>query len=138
MTELDKKVSDLFMKMIKSWNKSQNISGGVIKFDNDLTIGAYKKTPKQKEEDRENHFLKLNENIFSKCLFELRLNWSIITPDTDKLLFYIKTPYRYYDVPEHDRHTYAEVLDTLENSIQKFEQKKMNEYLEYYKKDNNL
>lgn len=132
MTQLDENVAMLFKRMIKSWDKIQNISGGVIKFDNGLIITAYRKHPRHKEEDRENHPLKLNEDTFSKGLFELRFNWDIVTPDTDKLLFYIKTPYRYYDVPEHDRHEYAEVLDTIEESLRKFEEKKMNEYTTYF------
>lgn len=56
----------------------------------------------------------------------------VIIPDTDKLLFYINTPYRQYSVPEHDRHAYVEVLDILDESIRKFEEKKINEYTTYF------
>lgn len=48
------------------------------------------------------------------------------------MLFYINTPYRQYKVPEHDRHAYVKVLDILDESIRKFEEKKMEEYMNYF------
>lgn len=131
MTELDKKVSDLFMDMIKSWDKIKNIENGYIEFDNGLKIYAYKKDSRDTE-SRENLPLKLDSNTFTSNFFGM-VGWRITNPDTDKLLFCIDTPYRQYKVPEHNRHTYVEVLDILDESISKFENKKINEYLKYYK-----
>lgn len=130
MTELDKKVSDLFMNMIKSWDKIKNIENGHIEFDNGLKIYACKKSTKHDKDSRENEPLRLDKNTFPRPFFGA---WDTILPDTDKMLFYINTPYRQYKVPEHDRHTYVEILDILDESISKFENKKINEYLEYYK-----
>lgn len=132
MTELDKKVSELFIAMINSWNKIKNIEKGSIEFDNGLKIYACKKDSKHDKESRENIPLQLNKDTFSCPFFGA---WDVVLPDTDKMLFYIKTPYRQYNVPEHDRHAYVEVLDILDNSIRKFEEKKINEYLEYYKEN---
>lgn len=130
MIQLDEKIEVLFMRMIKSWDKITKIKGGAIEFDNGLSISAYKKSSKTKG-NRENTPLCLNEDTFS-CFFPTAFNWDVITPDSDKLLFYINTPYRRYEVPEHDRHEYVEVLDILDNSIRKFEAKKLKEYLTYF------
>lgn len=130
MTELDKKVSDLFMSMIKSWDKIKNIENGSIEFDNGLKIYARKKDSRDIE-PRENLPLKLDGNTFTFNFLGI-MGWRIANPDTDKLLFYIDTPYRQYKVPEHDRHEYVKVLDILDNGIKKFEEKKINEYLNYY------
>lgn len=131
MTELDKKVSDLFMNMIKSWDKIKNIENGSIEFDNGLKIYACKKDSRDTE-PRENLPLKLDGNTFTFNFLGI-MGWRIANPDTDKLLFYINTPYRQYKVPEHNRHEYVKVLDILDNGIKKFEEKKINEYLNYYK-----
>lgn len=132
MTQLDKEVEILFEKMIKSWDKISNIKNGTIEFDNGLNIHACKKSSKHDKESRENIPLKLDKDTFSNSFLSC-FNWEVVTPDMDKLLFYINTPYRQYKVPEHDRHTYVEVLDILDESIKKFEEKKMKEYMDYFK-----
>lgn len=129
MTQLDKEVEILFERMIKSWDKILNIKNGTIEFDNGLKIYACKKSSKRDNESRENIPLQLDRDTFSCPFFGA---WDTIFPDTDKMLFYINTPYRQYKVPEHDRHTYVEVLDTLDDSIRKFEEKKMKEYMNYF------
>ena len=132
MTQLDKEVECLFERMIKSWDKIENIKNGTIEFDNGLNIYACKKSSKHDKESRENIPLKLDKTTFSNSFFSY-FNWEVVTPDMDKLLFYINTPYRQYKVPEHDRHAYVEVLDTLDESIKKFEEKKIKEYIAYFK-----
>lgn len=130
MTKLDSEISLLFYRMIRSWDKIKNIENGSIEFDNGLSIYACKKSSKHDNENRENTPLQLDKNTFSCTFFE---PWETIIPDTDKMLFYINTPYRQYAVPEHtDRHVYAEVLDILDESIGKFEEKKMKEYMDYF------
>lgn len=131
MTQLDKEIECLFERMIKSWDKISNIKNGTIEFDNGLNIYACKKSSKHDKESRENIPLKLDKTTFSSSFLSC-FNWEVVTPDMDKLLFYINTPYRQYKVPEHDRHTYVEVLDTLDESIKKFEEKKMKEYINYF------
>lgn len=131
MTELDKIIDTLFLEMIKSWDKISNIDSGIITFDNGITISAHKKNPKN-EKNRENTPLKLDKSTFSLSFFYTCLSFSDINPDSDKILFSIGTPYRQYQVPEHDRHAYVEVLDTLDESIRKFEEKKLEEYIKYF------
>lgn len=43
MKELDKKISELFMSMIKSWDKIDKLQSGEIFFNNHLSIYASKK-----------------------------------------------------------------------------------------------
>lgn len=131
MTQLDKEIELLFERMIKSWDKISNIKNGTIEFDNGLNIYACKKSSKHDKESRENIPLKLDKTTFSNSFLSC-FNWEVITPDTDKLLFYINTPYRQYKVPEHNRHDYVDVLDILDESIRKFEEKKMKEYMDYF------
>ena len=131
MTQLDEEVSILFERMIKSWDKISNIKNGTIEFDNGLNIYACKKSSKHDKESRENIPLKLDKTTFSNSFLSC-FNWEVVTPDMDKLLFYINTPSRQYKVPEHDRHTYVEVLDILDESIKKFEEKKMKEYIIHF------
>lgn len=131
MTQLDEEVSILFERMIKSWDKISNIKNGTIEFDNGLNIYACKKSSKHDKESRENIPLKLDKTTFSSSFLSC-FNWEVVTPDMDKLLFYINTPYRQYKVPEHDRHAYVEVLDILDESIKKFEEKKMKEYIIHF------
>lgn len=131
MTQLDKEIELLFERMIKSWDKISNIKNGTIEFDNGLNIYACKKSSKHDKESRENIPLKLDKTTFSNSFLSC-FNWEVITPDTDKLLFYINTPYRQYKVPEHNRHDYVDVLDILDESIKKFEEKKMKEYMDYF------
>ena len=59
MTQLDEKVSILFERMIKSWDKISNIKNGTIEFDNGLNIYACKKSSKDDKESRENIPLEL-------------------------------------------------------------------------------
>lgn len=134
MTPLDKDVTILFERMIKSWDKISNIKNGTIEFDNGLSIYACKKSSKHDKESRENIPLKLDKTTFSNSFLSC-FNWEVVTPDMDKLLFYINTPYRQYKVPEHDRHAYVEVLDILDESIKKFEEKKMKEYMTYFERN---
>lgn len=129
MTQLDEKVSILFERMIQSWDKIKNIEDGHIEFDNGLQIYACKKSTKHDKESRENEPLRLDKNTFSHRFFGA---WDLIIPDTDKMLFYINTPYRQYKVPEHDRHEYVRILDILDDSIHKFEEKKMEEYITHF------
>lgn len=131
MTQLDKDITILFERMIKSWDKISNIKDGIIEFNNGLSIYARKKKSSKDKEDRENIPLKLDQSTFSYSFFEV-VGFEVINPDTDKLLFYINTPYRQYRVPEHDRHDYIDVLDILDESIKKFEEKKLNEYKDYF------
>lgn len=134
MTQLDKDITILFERMIKSWDKISNIKDGTIEFNNGLSIYARKKNSKDKE-DRENIPLKLDQSTFSHLFFAEYVGFEVITPDTDKLLFYINTPYRQYRVPEHNRHDYIDVLDILDESIKKFEEKKMKEYMNYFESE---
>lgn len=132
MTQLDKDITILFERMIKSWDKFKNIEDGYIEFDNGLRIYACKKSTKHDNESRENKPLQLDDTTFSNRSFEY---WDVIFPDSDKILFYINTPYRQYKVPEHNRHDYVDVLDILDESIKKFEEKKINEYMEHFKSE---
>lgn len=132
MNTLDKTIKELFEKMISSPERISNIRDGGIEFDNGLIITAVKKTKDYKQE--ENKPLSLDSDTFS-IPFMRCFSWDVITPDTDKLLFYIRTPYRKYAVPEHDRHAYVEVLDILENSISEFENRKLGEYISYFNKE---
>lgn len=93
MTQLDEKVEILFERMIQSWDKIKNIEDGHIEFDNGLQIYACKKSTKHDKESRENEPLRLDKNTFSHRFFGA---WDLIIPDTDKMLFYINTPYRQY------------------------------------------
>ena len=130
MTQLDEQVVILFERMIQSWDKFKNIEDGHIEFDNGLQIYACKKSTKHDKDSRENEPLRLDKNTFSRPFFGA---WDTIFPDTDKMLFYINTPYRQYKVPEHDRHEYVRILDILDDSIHKFEEKKMKEYITHFK-----
>lgn len=129
MTQLDKDVEILFERMIQSWDKFKNIENGNIEFDNGLKIYACKKSTKHDKDSRENEPLRLDKNTFSRPFFGA---WNTIFPDTDKMLFYIDTPYRQYKVPEHGRHEYVRILDILDDSIHKFEEKKMKEYINHF------
>lgn len=129
MTQLDEQVVILFKRMIQSWDKFKNIENGHIEFDNGLKIFACKKSTKYDKDSRENEPLQLDKNTFSYPSFGA---WDTILPDTDKMLFYINTPYRQYKVPEHDRHEYVRILDILDDSIHKFEEKKMDEYITHF------
>ena len=123
MSELDKFIVELFWKMIKSPDKIVNIENGEIKFDNELGIRAFKKS---NEEIKKNEPLKLDTATFTPFGFSI---FSIAIPNTDKLIFYINTPYKQYVVPEFtNRHEYAEVLDTIDNSLEEFERRKLGEY----------
>lgn len=128
-TNIDKQIILLFWKLIKSWDKISNIDNGEIVFENGISLRAFKKN--SKETTKENKVLALDECTFSqKWTYWTR---DIVIPDSDKLIFYINTPYRQYIVPEiTDRHDYAEVLNTIDNSLRKFEEKKLSEYLDYF------
>lgn len=130
MNNLDKTITNLFWKMIKSPDKIKTIENGWIKFNNGLSISAFKK--KSGEEIKENKSLTLDNVTFS----ELNLFWAnfdVVIPDTDKLIFYINTPYKQYVVPEFtDRHEYAEVLNTIDDSLKQFEIIKLDEYDDYF------
>lgn len=132
MTKLDMDITVLFERMIRSWDKIKNIENGHIEFDNGLQIYACKKSTKHDNESRENKPLQLDKDTFSCTFFEPR---EVVTPDTDKMLFYINTPYRQYKVPEYHKHDYVEVLDILDESIKKFEEKKMKEYMNYFESE---
>lgn len=127
--ELNEKIKLLFYRMIKSWDRITSIEGGYVHFDNGLLLTAFKK--RSEEEVEENKIISLDENIFSNP-FEFS-PWSVVTPDTDKLVFYIVTPFRQYTVPEiTNRSEYAETLDILEDSLRKFERKMLSKYLDYF------
>lgn len=127
--ELNEKIKLLFYRMIKSWDRITSIEGGYVHFDNGLLLTAFKK--RSEEEVEENKIISLGENIFSNP-FEFS-PWSVVTPDTDKLVFYIVTPFRQYTVPEiTNRSEYAETLDILEDSLRKFERKMLSKYLDYF------
>lgn len=127
--ELNEKIKLLFYRMIKSWDRITTIEGGYIHFDNGLLLTAFRKS--SKEEIKENKIISLDEGIFSSP-FALS-SWDVVTPDTDKLIFYIVTPFRQYTVPEiTNRSEYAETLDILEDSLRKFEKKMLSKYLDYF------
>ena len=127
--ELNEKVELLFYRMIKSWDRITTIEGGHIHFDNGLCLTAFKKD--SKEEIKENKIISLDENTFSSPF--LISSWDVVTPDTDKLIFYIVTPFRQYTVPEiTNRSDYAKTLDILEDSLRKFEKKMLSKYLDYF------
>lgn len=128
MSGLDKVIVELFWKMIKSPDKIVNIENGEIKFDNKLSIRAFKKTLNMEIE--KNEPLKLDAITFSFYRFSM---FDVVIPDTDKLIFCINTPYKQYVVPEFTkRHEYAEVLDTIDNSLKEFEKRKLDEYNEHF------
>lgn len=86
------------------------------------------KKSKEGDSNRENIPLKLDKNTFSRYF-----PWfNTINPDSDKMLFFINTPYRQYNVPEHSWKEYAEVIEIINDSLHKFEEKKLKEYLDYY------
>lgn len=126
---LNEIITNLFFDMIKRHDKIVSISGSRIIFDNGLAIWASKKCSEKEIKD----IIPLSlEDAVSNRISCIEY-WNIVRPDTDKLIFHIDTSYRSYTVPEFtDRHQYAEVLDTLENSIQKFEHKKLSEYSRYF------
>lgn len=127
--ELNEKIKLLFYRMIKSWDRITTIEGGYIHFDNGLLLTTFRKS--SKEEIKENEIISLDEGIFSSP-FALS-SWDVVTPDTDKLIFYIVTPFRQYAVPEiTNRSEYAETLDILEDSLRKFEKKMLSKYLDYF------
>ena len=127
--KLNNEVESLFYRMIRSWDKITTIEGGYIHFDNGLLLTAFRKH--SKEETKENKVISLDEGIFSSP-FALS-SWDVVTPDTDKLIFYIVTPYKQYIVPEiTDRSEYTETLDILEDSLRKFERKMLSQYLEHF------
>ena len=127
--ELNNEVESLFYRMIRSWDKITTIKGGYIHFDNGLLLTAFRKH--SKEETKENKVISLDEGIFSSP-FALP-SWDVVTPDTDKLIFHIVTPYKQYIVPEiTNRSEYAETLDILEDSLRRFERKMLSQYLEHF------
>lgn len=127
--ELNEKIKLLFYRMIKSWDRITSIEGGYVHFDNGLLLTAFKKRSEDKV--KENKIISLDEGIFSSP-FSLS-SWDVVTPDTDKLIFYIVTPFRQYTVPEiTNRSEYAETLDILEDSLRKFEKKMLSKYLDYF------
>lgn len=127
--ELNEKIKLLFYRMIKSWDRITSIEGGYIHFDNGLLITAFKK--RSEDEVKENEIISLDEGIFSNPF--VFSSWGVVTPDTDKLKFYIVTPFRQYTVPEiTNRSEYAEILDILEDSLRKFERKMLSKYLDYF------
>lgn len=127
--ELNEKIKLLFYRMIKSWDRITSIEGGYVHFDNGLLLTAFKKCSEDKV--KENKIISLDEGIFSSP-FSLS-SWDVVTPDTDKLIFYIVTPFRQYTVPEiTNRSEYAETLDILEDSLRKFEKKMLSKYLDYF------
>ena len=129
--ELNNEVKFLFYRMIRSWDKITTIEGGYIHFDNGLLLTAFKKD--SKEEVKENKIISLDEGIFSNLFSISSWAWDVVTPDTDKLIFYIVTPFRQYTVPEiTDRYEYAETLNILEDSLRKFERKMLSQYLEHF------
>lgn len=127
--ELNEKIKLLFYRMIKSWDRITSIEGGYVHFDNGLLLTAFKKRSEDKV--KENKIISLDEGIFSSP-FSLS-SWDVVTPDTDKLIFYIVTPFRQYTVHEiTNRSEYAETLDILEDSLRKFEKKMLSKYLDYF------
>ena len=127
--ELNEKIKLLFYRMIRSWDRITTIKGGHIHFDNGLHLTAFKKD--SKEEIKENKIVSLDKEIFSST-FSFS-PWDVVTPDTDKLIFSIVTPFRQYTVPEIiNRSEYAETLDILEDSLRKFEKKMLSKYLDYF------
>lgn len=127
--ELNEKIKLLFYRMIKSWDRITSIEGGYVHFDNGLLLTTFKK--RSEDEVKENKIISLDEGTFSNP-FRFS-SWDVVTPDTDKLIFYIVTPFRQYTVPEiTNRSEYAETLDILEDSLRKFEKKMLSKYLDYF------
>lgn len=127
--ELNEKIKLLFYRMIKSWDRITTVEGGYIHFDNGVLLTAFRKN--SKKEIKENEIISLDEGIFSSPF--VLSSWDVVTPDTDKLVFYIVTPFRQYTVPEiTDRSEYAKTLDILEGSLRKFERKMLSQYLEHF------
>ena len=127
--ELNEKIKLLFYRMIKSWDRITSIEGGYVHFDNGLLLTAFKK--RSEDEVKENEIISLDEDIFSSPF--AFSSWDVVTPDTDKLIFYIVTPFRQYTVPEiTNRSDYAKTLDILEDSLRKFERKMLSQYLEHF------
>lgn len=127
--ELNEKIKLLFYRMIRSWDRITTIKGGYIHFDNGLLLTAFRKDSKEKI--KENEIVSLDEGVFSSP-FAIS-SWDVVSPDTDKLIFYIVTPFRQYTVPEiTNRSEYAETLDILEDSLRKFEKKMLSKYLDYF------
>lgn len=122
---LNDEIWDLFWKMINHPDKISNIKDGYIEYDNGLSLRAFKK--KTGEEIKENDILCLDNNTFSRKFFPI---FEVVIPDTDKLIFYINTPYRTYTVPEiKDRMDYARALNAIDKALQMFEKRKISEYL---------
>lgn len=126
--ELNEEVKSLFYRMIRSWDKITNISGGYIYFDNGIRLSAFKKVPN--EEITRIRSISLDDGIFTPS--PARFSYDTVIPSTDRLIFYIDTPYKQYIVPEIiDRFEYAETLNILEDSLRKFERKMLSQYLEH-------
>lgn len=127
--ELNEKIKLLFYRMIKSWDRITSVEGGYIHFNNGLLLTAFRKNANK--EIKENKIISLDEGVFSSPF--VLSSWDVVIPDTDKLIFYIVTPFRQYTVPEiTNRSDYAETLDTLEDSLRKFEKKMLSKYLDYF------
>lgn len=127
--ELNEKIKLLFYRMIKSWDRITSVEGGYIHFDNGLLLTAFRKNANK--EIKENKIISLDEGVFSSPF--VLSSWDVVIPDTDKLIFYIVTPFRQYTVPEiTNRSEYAETLDILEDSLRKFEKKMLSKYLDYF------
>lgn len=125
--QLDNAIKELFWRLIKRPDLIVSIDHGSINFKNGLALFAFKK--RSDEEVKPNKPLRLNEDTFS---YYIQYGWEIVSPDTDKLIFSIRTPHgRTYIVPEiTDRHDYAEALNTIDKTLEFFEKIKINEYIE--------
>lgn len=122
---LNDAILSLFWRMINHPDKISNIIDGCIEYDNGLSLRASKKKPD--EEIKENDILCLDNTTFSRNFFPF---FEEVTPDTDKLIFYIDTPYKTYIVPEiKDRMDYARALNAIDEALQMFEKRKISEYL---------
>ena len=122
---LNDAILNLFWKMINHPDKISIIRNGCIEYDNGLSLRASKK--KSDEEIKENDILCLDNTTFSRRFLPF---FDLVTPDTDKLIFYIDTPYRTYTVPEiKDRMDYARALNAIDEALQMFEKRKISEYL---------
>lgn len=122
---LNDAILSLFWKMINHPDKISIIRNGCIEYDNGLSLRASKK--KSNEEIKENDILCLDNTTFSRDFF---FPFEVVIPDTDKLIFYIDTPYRTYTVPEiKDRMDYARALNAIDEVLQMFEKRKISEYL---------
>lgn len=122
---MEEQVVALFKSLIKSWEHISSARYGEIKFDKGLRITLIEDNGIEPK------------SIEPLTIKDLVTNWCDIRfpkegNSSTMYRFNLVTPNRVYHLPRFNRKEYAEIMDTIEDSIQKFEQRKLNGYLDFY------